>query len=288
MFACTLFGIDRQVYYRKIKRRIIKQDKAALVVRMVLEIRTQMPRIGAKKLYYLLSNDLKILKTGRDKFIDILRANHLLVIPKRSYHITTNSHHRFRKHKNQLLNLQINKPEQVWVSDITYIEKREKFCYLSLITDAYSKKIVGYNVSDNLNTESSLVALRLALKQRKNKEIPLIHHSDRGLQYCANEYQKLLNKNQIQPSMTQNSDPYENAVAERINGILKQEFYIDKYNKDLPIMKQIIKETVEIYNEKRPHLSNHMLTPNKMHEQSKVVMKTYKTKNSIKNVFDAV
>ena len=288
MFACALFGIDRQVYYRKIKRHIIKQDKAQLVVQLVLEIRTQMPRIGAKKLYYLLGNDLKTLKIGRDKFIDILRANHLLIILKRSYHITTNSHHRFRKHKNQLLDLQINQPEQVWVSDITYIGKREKPCYLSLITDAYSKKIVGYNVSDNLNKESSLVALRVALKQRKNKETPLIHHSDRGLQYCANEYQKLLSKNQIQPSMTQNSDPYENAVAERINGILKQEFYIDKYNKDLPIMKQIIKETVEIYNQKRPHLSNHMLTPNQMHEQSKVVMKTYKTKNSIKNVFDAV
>jgi len=288
MFACTLFGIDRQVYYRKIKRRIIKQDKAQLVVKMVLEIRTQMPRIGAKKLYYLLDNDLKVLKIGRDKFIDILRANHLLILPKRSYHITTNSHHRFRKYKNQLLDLQINKPEQVWVSDITYIGKREKPCYLSLITDAYSKKIVGYNVSDNLNTESSLVALRLAIKQRKNKEMPLIHHSDRGLQYCSNEYQKILNKNEIQPSMTQNSDPYENAVAERINGILKQEFYIDKYNKDLPIMKQIIKETVDIYNEKRPHLSNHMLTPNQMHQQNKLIMKTYKTKNSIKNVFDAV
>jgi putative transposase len=288
MFACNLFGIDRQVYYRKIKRRIIKQDKAQLAVNMVLEIRTQMPRIGSKKLYYLLSEDLKILKIGRDKFIDILRANHLLIVPKRSYHITTNSHHRFRKYKNQLLDLQINKPEQVWVSDITYIGKREKPCYLSLITDAYSKKIVGYNVSDNLNTQSSLIALKLAIKQRKNKEIPLIHHSDRGLQYCANEYQKLLNKNDIQPSMTQNSDPYENAVAERINGILKQEFSIDKYNKDLPIMKQIIKETVTIYNEKRPHLSNHMLTPNQMHEQSQIIMKTYKTKNSIKNVFDAV
>lgn len=288
MFACTLFGIDRQVYYRRIKRRSIKQDKAQLVVKMVLEIRTQMPRIGSKKLYYLLGNDLKTLKIGRDKFIAILRANHLLIIPKRSYQITTNSHHRFRKYKNQLLDLQINKPEQVWVSDITYIGKRENPCYLSLITDAYSKKIVGYNVSDNLNTESSLVALRLAVKQRKNKEIPLIHHSDRGLQYCANEYQKLLCKNKIQPSMTQNSDPYENAVAERINGILKQEFYIDKYNKDLPIMKQIIKETVNIYNEKRPHISNHMLTPNQMHEQNKLIMKTYKTKNSIKNVFDAV
>jgi len=288
MFACTLFGVDRQVYYRKIKRRIIKQDKAQLVVNMVLEIRIQMPKIGSKKLYYLLGEDLKTLKIGRDKFIDILRANHLLIVPKRSYHITTNSHHRFRKYKNQLLDLQINKPEQVWVSDITYIGKREKPCYLSLITDAYSKKIVGYNVADNLNTQSSLVALKLAIKQRKNKGIPLIHHSDRGLQYCANEYQKLLSNNDIQPSMTQNSDPYENAVAERINGILKQEFSIDKYNKDLPIMKQIIKETVAIYNEKRPHLSNHMLTPNQMHEQSKLIMKTYKTKNSIKNVFDAV
>ena len=288
MFACTLFGIDRQVYYRKIKRSIIKQDKASLVVEMVLEIRRQMPRIGSKKLYYLLNKDLQTLKVGRDKFIDILRANHLLIIPKRSYHLTTNSHHRFRKYKNQLLDLQINKPEQVWVSDITYIGKREKPCYLSLITDAYSKKIVGYNVSDNLNTESSLVALRLAVKQRENKEMPLIHHSDRGLQYCANAYQKILTKNEIQPSMTQNSDPYENAIAERINGILKQEFFIDKYNEDLPVMKQIIKETVGIYNEKRPHLSNHMLTPNQMHQQNKLIMKTYKTKNSTKNVFDAV
>jgi putative transposase len=288
MFACILFGIDRQVYYRKIKRRIIKQDIAQLVVNMVLEIRKLMPRIGSKKLYYMLHQDLKILKIGRDKFIDILRANHLLIVPKRSYHITTNSYHRFRKYKNELLDLQINRPEQVWVSDITYIGQRESPCYLSLITDAYSKKIVGYNVSDNLNTQSSLVALKLAIKQRKNKTMPLIHHSDRGLQYCANEYQKILSKNDIQPSMTQNSDPYENAVAERVNGILKQEFFIDKYNKELSIMKQIIKETVFVYNEKRPHFSNHMLTPNQMHKQSELKMKTYKTKNSIKNVFDAV
>ena len=288
MFACILFGIDRQVHYRSIKRRIIKQDKAALAVQMVLEIRTQMPRIGSKKLYYLLNEDLKKLKIGRDKFIDILRANHLLIVPKRSYHVTTNSHHRFRKFKNQLLDMQITKPEQVWVSDITYIGKREKPCYLSLITDAYSKKIVGYNVSDSLNTESSLVALKRAIKQRENKKAPLIHHSDRGLQYCSSEYQNELSKHKINPSMTQNSDPYENAVAERINGILKQEFNIDKYNQDLPIMKQITRETVEIYNGKRPHLSNNMLTPNQMHQQNNLKMKTYKNKNSIKNVFDAV
>ena len=288
MFACTLFGIDRQVYYRKIKRRDKRQSNASKVVSMVLEIRQTMPRIGAKKLYYLLNNTLKQLKIGRDKFISILRANYLLIIPRRSYHITTNSHHRFRKHQNQILELQIQRPEQVWVSDITYIGKRENPCYLSLVTDAYSKKIMGFNVADNMNTDSSLVALNNAIKCRKNKNLSLIHHSDRGLQYCANEYQKLLNKNNIICSMTQNSDPYENAVAERINGILKQEFNIDKFNKKLPIMKLIVENAIEIYNQKRPHYSNYMLTPNQMHKQNEIVMKTYKTKNTCKNVLASV
>ena len=288
MFACTLFGLDRQVYYRRVKTRKLKQNKASIIVSMVLEIRQLMPRIGAKKLYFLLNNDLKQLKTGRDKFINILRANHLLIQPKRSYHITTNSHHRFRKHQNQILDLEIKRPEQVWVSDITYIGKRENPCYLSLITDAYSKKIMGYNVADNMNTESSLVALKNAVKHLKNKEISLIHHSDRGLQYCANEYQKILIKNNIKCSMTQNSDPYENAVAERINGILKQEFNIDKYNKELPIMKILVKNAIDIYNNIRPHFSNYMLTPKQMHQQDKIKMRTYKRKNTCKNVFASV
>jgi putative transposase len=288
MFACTLFGIDRQVYYRKIKRRKHKQLKASKVVSLVIEIRQSMPRIGAKKMYYLLNNELKQLKIGRDKFIDILRANHLLIVPKRSYHITTNSHHRFRKHQNQLLDLQIQHPEQVWVSDITYIGKRDKPCYLSLVTDAYSKKIVGFNVADNLNTESSLAALKKALKQRKDALLPLIHHSDRGLQYCANEYQNLLKKSNIKCSMTQNSDPYENAVAERINGILKQEFGIDKFHNELSITKLLVKNAIEIYNQKRPHYSNFLLTPNQMHQQNKIKMRTYKTKNSYKNVIATV
>jgi putative transposase len=288
MFACTLFGVDRQVYYRKIKRRKARQSNASKVVSMVLEIRQTMPRIGAKKLYFLLNNELKQLKIGRDKFINILRANYLLIIPKRSYHITTNSHHRFRKHQNQILELQIQRPEQVWVSDITYIGKRENPCYLSLVTDAYSKKIMGFNVAENMNMESTLVALKNAVKQRKDRDLSLIHHSDRGLQYCANEYQKLLNKSKIKCSMTQNSDPYENAVAERINGILKQEFNIDKYNQSLPVMKQIIKEVVEIYNNKRPHYSNFMLTPNQMHVQNQIKMRTYKTKNSSKILLTTV
>ena len=288
MFACNLFGIDRQVYYRRIKRKTIKEAKAIEVVSMVLEIRKSMPRLGTKKSYHILLNKFQLMNIGRDKLFDILRANHLLIQPKRSYHITTNSHHRFRKHQNYILDLEINRPEQVWVSDITYIGKRDKPRYLSIVTDAYSKKIMGHYVADNMNTESSVMALKMAIRQRKNKEMPLIHHSDRGLQYCANNYQSVLSKNGILPSMTQNSDPYENAVAERINGILKQEFMIDKYNLELSVIKRIVKESINIYNTQRPHYSNYMLTPDQMHLQNQIKMRTYKTKNSSKLLLTTV
>jgi putative transposase len=280
-----LFGIDRQVYYRSISRRVLKQDKAQQVVEMVQEIRLSMPRIGTKKLYHILLDKLRLLEVGRDKFFDILRANHLLIHPKRRYHVTTNSHHRFRKHPNLVLSVEVNRPNQVWVADITYIGKRDKPCYLSLITDAYSKKIMGYFVADNLNADSSVMALKMAIKQRTQKDSPLIHHSDRGLQYCADQYQKVLTKHKILCSMTQDSDPYEKrnvapCVAERINGILKQEFSIDKYEQCLENMKIIVGEAIEIYNDKRPHFSNYLLTPNQMHQQHTIKMKTYKTKNS--------
>jgi putative transposase len=283
MFACQLFGVDRQVYYRKIKRNTLGQSKASQAISLVLEVRKSMPRIGTRKLYYLLFEKLQYMKIGRDKFFEILKVNHLQIHPKRSYHITTNSHHRFRKHKNLILNMEINRPEQVWVSDITYIGKREKPCYLSLITDAYSKQVMGYYVADNLNAKSSLQALKIAVKSRKYHTLSLIHHSDRGLQYCADGYQKLLRKNNIQCSMTNNGDPYENAVAERINGILKQEFRIDTYHQNLEIMNTIVKESIDIYNKQRPHYSNHMLTPQQMHQQNQIKMKTYKTKSSSKN-----
>jgi transposase InsO family protein len=242
-----------------------------------------MPRIGARKLYYLLTDKLQALKIGRDKFFGILRANHLLVEARRSYHVTTDSHHRFRKHKNLILEMPILRPEQVWVSDITYIGKREKPCYLSLITDAYSKKIMGYYVADNMSTESSVMALKMAIKSRQNETSRLIHHSDRGVQYCSDDYQKVLLKNKIQCSMTNNGDPYENAVAERINGILKQEFVIDTYHADLDIMRKIVKEAIEVYNNKRPHYSNQMLTPNQMHSQSELQIRTYKRQKSSKS-----
>jgi len=266
----------------------VRISKAQQVLDLVEEKRMMQPKIGGKKLYFMLKEPLKSLSIGRDKFFDILRANHLLIVPKRSYHVTTNSHHRFRKHKNMILDYQITKPNQVWVADITYIGNRTNPSYLSLITDAYSKKIIGHHVADNLNTESSLMALKKALKNKKVNLESLIHHSDRGLQYCSNEYQRLLKKHQINCSMTQNSDPYENAVAERINGILKQEFDIDKYDIETPLRRKIVNESIEIYNEIRHHFSNHYLTPNQMHEQSVLKMKTYKTKNQSKNVFALV
>ncbi len=247
-----------------------------------------MPKLGTRKLYHMLKDKLSAINVGRDKLFRILRANHMLIKPKRSYHITTDSHHRFRKHKNVVCNMVINKPEQVWVSDITYLGTRENPSYLALITDAYSKRIVGYNVSASLSVNGTLQALEMALNNRKYKDQPLIHHSDRGLQYCSNEYQNLLKQHAIKPSMTEKYDPYENAVAERVNGILKQEFDVAKKVKSLEIKKRLVEEAVGIYNNIRPHLSNYMLTPQQMHEQNKLKMKQYKSKNLIEASFNEI
>ena len=280
MATCYLLGVDRQVYYRAKKSLLEKQTIAQQVINLVRSIRNLMPKIGTRKLYHMLEKELKPLKVGRDKLFRILKANHMLITPKKSYHITTDSHHRFRKHKNIVSNIEIERPEQVWVSDITYIGNRVNPSYLALITDAYSKKIMGYNVSDSLNMSGSIQALDMALKNRAYKEEPLIHHSDRGLQYCSNEYQNILSLNTIKTSMTEKYDPYENAIAERINGILKQEFDIAKYNSDLNVKQQLVKNAVEIYNQIRPHLSNYLLTPKQMHNQSTLKRKQYKSKKA--------
>ena len=276
--ACNLFGCDRQVYYRSKKRVKKHQHRALLVVELIRPIRNRMPRIGGKKLYHMLKKELNGLGVGRDKFFDILRANHLLVRPKRRYQVTTNSHHRFRKHKNLIENLSVSRPEQVWVSDITYIGDRKHPKYLALVTDSYSKKIVGYNVSESLSLSGSLQALKMALRSRKYKDEDLIHHSDRGFQYCSAEYQQLLKKNKIKCSMTEKYDPYQNATAERINGILKQEFILGVNIKDVSLMRKLIKESINIYNKERPHLSCSLHTPEYMHGQSAIVIKTYKRK----------
>ncbi len=283
-----MFGVDRQVYYRRkqsVKRR---KSRAVKVIELVEAIRLQMPKIGVRKLYFLLQKELNSLKVGRDMLFRIMKANHMLVIPKRRYHITTNSHHRFRKHKNLIENVVPEKPEQIWVSDITYVGNRQNPMYLALVTDAYSKQIMGYDLSNSLDTSGSLRALKMANINRVYKKNVVIHHSDRGLQYCSNEYQNLLKKTKIICSMTESYDPYANAIAERVNGILKAEFIGYSNNTDLKTMGKLVKDSVDIYNTYRPHFSCFYKTPKQMHKQNKVKIKTYKNKNPSKDVFAGI
>lgn len=264
------------------------QSIAAEAVAMVIPVRQMMPRIGGKKLYYILQQSLSALGIGRDRFFDILRANQMLVLPKRSYHTTTNSKHMFRKYKNLVQNYVPTRPEEVWVSDITYIGGRDRHTYLALVTDAYSKKIVGYDLSDSLEAGGAVRALQMANRNREYRQLPLIHHSDRGIQYCCDEYQKIARRYRLKISMTDSYDPYANAVAERVNGILKQEFGLETLNLPLREQRQAVSESIDIYNAMRPHCSCAMLTPNQMHRQSNVKIKTYRRKielpagNSIK------
>jgi len=192
--TCELLGFSRQVYYRAIASKQKRQAIAGKVIELVQRVRIEQPRLGTRKLYHILKLELQGLGVGRDRLFSILKANKMLIKPKRSYHITTNSHHRFRKHKNLIGHKTVKRPEQVWVSDITYVGNRQNPMYLSLVTDAYSKKIVGYNLDNTLQVNASLKALKMAIKHRVYPNDKLIHHSDRGLQYCSDSYQELLIK----------------------------------------------------------------------------------------------
>ena len=227
-----------------------------------------MPRLGTRKLYYLLRSDIDALgiKIGRDALFDYLRSEHLLIKPKKNYTKTTDSKHWLRKYPNLMLGVKAQRPEQYFVSDITYIKSREKTHYLSLVTDAYSRKIMGFKLSDDMSTINVVQALHMAVLKRKTQQ-SLIHHSDRGLQYCSSLYQNALKENGILPSMTDGYDCYQNAMAERINGILKQEFFINKCNNGKEL-KQLVKESINTYNNKRPHLSLNMKTPNFIHQKT--------------------
>ena len=239
-----------------------------------------MPRIGTRKLYFILGDNLKSINVGRDRLFSILKANNMLIKPYRTYHVTTNSHHRFHKYRNLVEDMPLERPEQVWVSDITYVGNRNNHMYLALVTDAYSKKIMGYDLSESLSTTGAINALKMANKNRKYEDMPLIHHSDRGIQYCSDAYQLLLNKYNIKPSMTESYDPYANATAERINGILKQEFLLEEMNLPLRDMKKAVRDAINTYNNLRPHYSCAYHTPEYMHDQNKIKIKIYKSKNS--------
>jgi putative transposase len=286
--ACGLFGVNRQVYYRSKRATQKSQETASKVVKMVMEVRQQMPRIGTRKLHYLLKDQLNEIGIGRDKLFTILKANHMLMKPKRSYRITTDSNHWYRKHKNLIEDITPVMPEQIWASDITYLGNRSNHRYLALVTDTYSKKIVGYDLSASLGADGAIRALKMGLRQRSYKEKKLIHHSDRGFQYCCDNYQKVLARKKVRCSMTETYDPYANAVAERVNGILKQEFLLEDYNVKLPIMKELVRNSIEIYNKKRPHYSCAMKTPEQMHKQDQIRIKSYKTTNRTRANLDTV
>lgn len=262
-----MFGISRQSVYQQESRSRKRIKELVKVKTMVQTIRMEMPRLGTRKLYYLLKSSFEAnyIKIGRDGLFDYLGSENMLIKPKKNYTSTTNSKHWLKKHPNLFESMEVIRPEQAFVSDITYLKSREKTHYLSLVTDSYTRKIMGYKLSDNMNAENVVQAFDMAIKERTTSH-ELIHHSDRGVQYASEVYQNKLKAGSILPSMTDGYDCYQNALAERINGILKQEFLFHKCNNRNELEK-LVKESIEIYNEKRPHLSLGMKTPNFVHKQ---------------------
>jgi len=209
------------------------------------------------------------IKLGRDRFYDILRAEGLLLKRKKRYHKTTNSNHRFRIYDNLIDAIIASRSDEIWVTDITYLRVAETFIYLALITDLYSRKIIGYDISDSLNIEGSMRALKQAMWGKKNLE-GTIHHSDRGIQYCSTEYTKLLTSKEMQISMAAKGNPYENAVAERVNGILKEEFLLSETFKSNKDAIKATRQAIEIYNKERIHMSIDYKTPEEKYRENQV------------------
>jgi hypothetical protein len=265
-----------QAYHQQQKRTLKKQVNEALIVQQIQLIRQLQPRCGGRKLFVMLLPFFKQqnIAIGRDAFFNILAKKNLLIRKtKRSVH-TTNSKHHFRRFPNLAKNFEPLKAHELWVSDITYIPLKTRFAYLFLITDAYSRKIVGFHVSDDMKVSSAVVALKKALYQKPIETI-VMHHSDRGIQYCSTEYVKLLQQNNALISMTQNGDPYENALAERINGILKTEL-ISAYYDSIEQAALHISRCIIIYNHKRRHSSLNYQTPHEVHQQKGPQIKRWK------------
>lgn len=267
-----MLGYSKQAYHKREKEGALRAshqiEKTEAVLKSVKTIRKEMPRLGTRKLYYLLSEEFEQsgLKVGRDKLFLILRASNLLIYKKKRYVRTTDSRDWRRQHDNLVEGYVPEKPEELLVCDITYFETEQGNAYGHLVTDAYSKKIMGHEVAYDMTKERTVAAFEMAMSNRIYKHRG-IHHSDRGLQYCSHLYTATVRDNNYEISMTQDGSPYDNAIAERINGILKDEFGLDKKFKDLDELKEKFKRAVEIYNNQRPHMSCHLLTPNQMHNQ---------------------
>jgi putative transposase len=257
-----------------------------IVLEQVQALRARLPHLGSYKLWLKLKAPLLAegIRIGRDRFLAMLRAAGLLLYPRRTYHVkTTNSRHWMKRYPNLIRTMQPTRPYELLVADLTYVRVAPQFSYLSLITDAYSHKIVGYAVSDNLSPEGSLQALRMALRQRPSTAdgtyAPLTHHSDRGFQYCCYAYTNLLKEHGAAMSMTEKGDPYENAIAERLNGILKYEFaLVDTFRNQAEVCKAV-EQAVALYNDERPHMSCNFLTPTEAHRKQGALLKHW-TKRS--------
>ncbi|MDN4165503.1 IS3 family transposase [Cytophagales bacterium LB-30] len=277
---CRLLGITRQAYYQHYWEVSDITIEHQLILDRVVEIRQVHPAIGGRKLLYLLQPFLleHQIKMGRDALFDLLAANKLLVRKRKRRISTTQSHHWLKKYPNLVKDWHPSKPNELWVSDITYIPLMNGFLYLSLVTDAYSHKIMGYAVADNLEAINTTKALDMALSNLT--EVPgfLIHHSDRGIQYCSFEYVNTLKQNNIKISMTENGDPLENPVAERINGILKEEYLRHYPLTNLNQVIALVDDVVDRYNRLRPHQSINMVTPEVVHEKQLLINRTWSKK----------
>lgn len=269
---CKWFGISRQAYYQHewtLSEEVLQYD---LVLDEIKDIRERHPRMGVRKLHELLRPFMQEynIKMGRDALFDLLSTHGMLIRTRKRYVRTTYSNHWLRKYPNLIIDFTPLKPNQLWVSDITYWKTEEKVLFLHLITDAFSRKIVGFQVSETLHGSETVKAMKMAWREQKDSlhsDSQLIHHSDRGSQYCAYLYVNLLKKNQIQISMTQNGDPLENAIAERVNGILKDEYLLNYKCNNIQGAREKLVMAVWLYNNERPHSSIGNLTPEFVHTQ---------------------
>lgn len=274
---CRILGVTRQAYHQFFWRGADADTEAQLIIQQVKEIRENHPAIGCRKLLYMLQpfvleNQIKI---GRDALFDLLSINQLLIKKKRVRVNTTFSNHWLRKYPNLIRGWHPAKPNELWVADITYVPVDQGFKFLSLITDAYSHKIVGYALADNLEGRYTMQALEMALKGRTKPTPGLLHHSDRGMQYCCQDYTERLKENNIRISMTQNGDPLENALAERLNGIVKQEYLSNGRIKAGIEMEKMLPDVIHRYNSQRPHWSIRLRTPNEVHDKELLINRTW-------------
>ena len=276
---CGLFGKTRHAWYDRQWREQQDIFSDEIILQTVQKLRQQLPRVGTRKLQELIAPELAShgIEVGRDQLFDLLAQHKLLVRQRKRKRYTTDSRHWMRKYANLTIQLVVDRPEQLWVSDMTYIRIQNHWGYLSLITDAWSRKIMGFCLRGDMLAQGCLTALEMALTNRSYPDQPLIHHSDRGSQYCCKQYVDVLTEAGIAISMTEKGDPYENALAERVNGILKGEFNLYTSPLSFEQTAQKVLESITAYNEIRPHGSCDNLTPNQAHQTLTPMKKRWKS-----------